>query len=156
MIPLIPDQWKNVALNRLVIGTDSKGSRRGSISEQSPVRIDDRRTIRLLGKRVCNRWWNQPGARARARYVLATSSSSSITIQSTWMATRERVRVSRSETVFNGGACLVGGRYNDEIVRQNGEWKFNKMDVTPFFVVPYHESWADEKTRLSPPRRSDS
>jgi hypothetical protein len=28
MIPLIPDQWKNVALNRLVIGTDSKGSRR--------------------------------------------------------------------------------------------------------------------------------
>jgi hypothetical protein len=61
-----------------------------------------------------------------------------------------------AKKVFNGVACLVAGRYNDEYVRQNGEWKFSKMHVTPFFVVPHNESWADEKTRMRPPRRSDS
>jgi ketosteroid isomerase-like protein len=49
-----------------------------------------------------------------------------------------------AKTVFNGVACRVAGRYNDEYVRQNGKWKFNKMHVTPFFVVPFNESWGQQ------------
>ena len=49
-----------------------------------------------------------------------------------------------AKTVFNGVACRVAGRYSDEYVRHNGEWKFSRMHVTPFFVVPFNESWGQQ------------
>jgi hypothetical protein len=29
-------------------------------------------------------------------------------------------------------------------VRQNGEWKFKKMSLVPYFMVPLKEGWAQE------------
>ena len=41
-------------------------------------------------------------------------------------------------------AFLVAARYDDEYVRQNGEWKFKKMTLIPYFMVPLKEGWAQE------------
>ena len=37
---------------------------------------------------------------------------------------------------------LVAARYNDEYVRQDGQWKFSKMSLVPYFMVPLKEGWA--------------
>jgi hypothetical protein len=39
---------------------------------------------------------------------------------------------------------MVAARYDDEYVRQGGQWKFKKMSLTPYFMVPLHEGWAQE------------
>ncbi len=49
-----------------------------------------------------------------------------------------------AKPIFNGEAFLVAARYDDEYVRQNGEWKFKKMSLTPYFMVPFKEGWAQE------------
>lgn len=35
-------------------------------------------------------------------------------------------------------------RVIDEYVKQDGQWKFKKMSLTPYFMVPLREGWAQE------------
>jgi hypothetical protein len=49
-----------------------------------------------------------------------------------------------AKPIYNGEAFLVAARYNDEYVRQNGQWKFSKMSLVPYFMVPLKEGWAQE------------
>ena len=49
-----------------------------------------------------------------------------------------------AKTVSKGESYVVAGRYDDEYVKQNGEWKFKSMKVLPYFTVPLREGWAQE------------
>jgi SnoaL-like domain len=49
-----------------------------------------------------------------------------------------------AKPIYNGEAFLVAARYDDEYVRQNGQWKFSKMSLVPYFMVPFKEGWAQE------------
>ena len=49
-----------------------------------------------------------------------------------------------AKPIYNGEAFLVAARYDDQYVRQNGEWKFSKMSLVPYFMVPLKEGWAQE------------
>ena len=49
-----------------------------------------------------------------------------------------------AKAVYSGESYLVCGRYDDEYVRVNGKWKFQKMYVTIYFMVPLSEGWAQE------------
>src|SRR5713226_6652271 len=49
-----------------------------------------------------------------------------------------------AKPVYNGESFLVAARYDDEYVKQNGQWKFKKMNLTPYFMVPLREGWAQE------------
>jgi SnoaL-like domain len=49
-----------------------------------------------------------------------------------------------AKPIYNGEAFLVAARYDDEYVRQNGQWKFQKMSLIPYFMVPLKEGWAQE------------
>jgi SnoaL-like domain len=49
-----------------------------------------------------------------------------------------------AKPIYNGEAFLVAARYDDEYSRQNGEWKFKKMSIEPYFMVPFKEGWAQE------------
>jgi hypothetical protein len=49
-----------------------------------------------------------------------------------------------AKPIYNGEAFLVAARYDDEYVRQNGQWKFKKMSLIPYFMVPLKEGWAQE------------
>ncbi len=50
-----------------------------------------------------------------------------------------------AKPVYKGESYLVAGRYDDEYVRQDGQWKFKKMKFTPYFMVPLKEGWAQEQ-----------
>lgn len=49
-----------------------------------------------------------------------------------------------AKTVSKGESYLVAARYDDEYVKQNGQWKFKSMKLTPYFTVPLREGWAQE------------
>ena len=49
-----------------------------------------------------------------------------------------------AKTIAKGEAYVVAARYDDEYVKQNGQWKFKKMSLTPYFTVPLKEGWAQE------------
>ena len=49
-----------------------------------------------------------------------------------------------AKPVYNGESYVVAARYDDEYVRQNGHWKFKKMVLTPYFMVPLKEGWAQD------------
>jgi hypothetical protein len=49
-----------------------------------------------------------------------------------------------AKPVYNGESYVVAARYNDEYVKRDGKWKFSKMSLTPFFMVPLKEGWAGE------------
>jgi len=49
-----------------------------------------------------------------------------------------------AKPVYKGESFLVAARYDDEYVKQNGQWKFKKMGLTPYFMVPLREGWAQE------------
>ena len=49
-----------------------------------------------------------------------------------------------AKPVYKGESYVVAARYDDEYVRQNGIWKFSKMALTPYFMVPLKEGWAQE------------
>jgi hypothetical protein len=49
-----------------------------------------------------------------------------------------------AKPVYNGESYVVAARYNDEYVKRDGQWKFSKMSLTPFFMVPLKEGWAGE------------
>lgn len=43
--------------------------------------------------------------------------------------------------VLDGVAYASAGRYRDEMVRQDGQWRFAKRTVTFFYFVPLAEGW---------------
>ena len=49
-----------------------------------------------------------------------------------------------AKSVSKGESYLVAARYDDEYVKQNGQWKFKSMRLTPYFTVPLREGWAQE------------
>jgi SnoaL-like domain len=49
-----------------------------------------------------------------------------------------------AKPVYNGESYVVAARYDDEYVRQNGHWLFKKMALTPYFMVPLKEGWAQD------------
>ena len=49
-----------------------------------------------------------------------------------------------AKSVSKGESYLVAARYDDEYVKVNGQWKFKKMHLTPYFTVPHNEGWAQE------------
>lgn len=49
-----------------------------------------------------------------------------------------------AKPVYDGESYLVAARYNDEYVKRDGRWKFSKMSLTPYFMVPLKEGWAGE------------
>jgi len=49
-----------------------------------------------------------------------------------------------AKPVYNGEAYVVAARYNDEYVKRDGKWRFSKMSLTPFFMVPLKEGWAGD------------
>ena len=49
-----------------------------------------------------------------------------------------------AKSISKGEAYFVAARYDDEYVKQNGQWKFKKMHLIPYFTVPFKEGWAQE------------
>lgn len=49
-----------------------------------------------------------------------------------------------AKPVYNGESYVVAARYNDEYAKRDGRWRFSKMSLTPFFMVPLKEGWAGE------------
>ncbi|MGE0683063.1 MAG: nuclear transport factor 2 family protein [Candidatus Binatia bacterium] len=49
-----------------------------------------------------------------------------------------------AKSVAKGESYLVAARYDDDYVKQNGQWKFKRMHLTPYFTVPLREGWAQE------------
>lgn len=49
-----------------------------------------------------------------------------------------------AKPIFNGESFLVAARFDDEYIRENGQWKFRKMTLVPYFMVPLKEGWAGE------------
>jgi hypothetical protein len=59
-----------------------------------------------------------------------------------------------ARTINNDEAFIVAGRYDDDCVRQDGEWKFKSMVFEAYYTLPYNESWAQDD-RLKMARRGD-
>src|ERR1700720_2504366 len=49
-----------------------------------------------------------------------------------------------AKPVYNGESYVVAARFNDEYVKRDGRWRFSKMSLTPFFMVPLKEGWAGD------------
>ena len=49
-----------------------------------------------------------------------------------------------AKPIFGGEAFLVAARFNDDYIKRNGQWKFQKMSLLPYFMVPLKEGWAQE------------
>ncbi len=49
-----------------------------------------------------------------------------------------------ARTVNKGIAYVVTGRYDDEYVRVDGEWKFKTMNFDAYYTVPFNEGWAQD------------
>ena len=60
-----------------------------------------------------------------------------------------------ARTINADEAFIVAGRYDDECVRQNGEWKFKSMIFEAYYTLPYNESWVQDE-RLKMARRKDN
>lgn len=46
--------------------------------------------------------------------------------------------------VYKGESYLVAARFDDEYIKDNGRWYFKKVTLTPHFMVPLKEGWAQE------------
>jgi len=46
--------------------------------------------------------------------------------------------------VHKGESYLVAARFDDEYIKENGRWYFRKVTLTPYFMVPLKEGWAQE------------
>ena len=49
-----------------------------------------------------------------------------------------------AKPVYNGESYVVAARYDDEYVKRDGHWKFSRMSLKPYFMVPLKEGWAGE------------
>lgn len=45
-------------------------------------------------------------------------------------------------SVMNGVSYISAGHYEDEMVRQDGAWRFAARRITFYFLAPLHEGWA--------------
>lgn len=59
-----------------------------------------------------------------------------------------------ARTINNGEAFIVAGRYEDDCVRRDGEWKFESMKFEAYYTLPYNEGWAQDD-RLKMARREE-
>ena len=48
-----------------------------------------------------------------------------------------------ARTVRDGQSIMVAARFDDTYVREGAEWRFRSLRLTPFFVAPLSEGWAD-------------
>jgi ketosteroid isomerase-like protein len=46
--------------------------------------------------------------------------------------------------VHKDESYLVAARFDDTYVKENGRWYFKKVNLTPYFMVPLKEGWAQE------------
>jgi hypothetical protein len=46
--------------------------------------------------------------------------------------------------VHKGESYVIACRYNDVYAREGGVWKFKKMALTTFYMVPLREGWAQQ------------
>lgn len=46
--------------------------------------------------------------------------------------------------VYKGESYMVAARFDDEYIKENGRWYFKKVKLTPYFMVPLKEGWAQE------------
>ena len=44
-------------------------------------------------------------------------------------------------TVYQGQAVWIAGRYHNDFVQVNGEWKFRHVRIDAMFVTPYEDGW---------------
>ncbi len=44
-------------------------------------------------------------------------------------------------TVYKGQAVWVAGRYHNDFVRIEGQWKFQHVRIDAIFVTPYEDGW---------------
>ncbi len=51
-------------------------------------------------------------------------------------------------TAGSGRAIWGAGRYEERYVRRDGEWKFQKVKLTPIFWTPYDEGWGKRRSVL--------
>ena len=49
-----------------------------------------------------------------------------------------------AKPVYNGESYVVAARYNDDYLKRDDCWRFSKMSLTPFFMVPPKEGWAGD------------
>nr|WTB28707.1 nuclear transport factor 2 family protein [Streptomyces sp. NBC_00830] len=50
--------------------------------------------------------------------------------------------------VYRGESFLVSGRFDDEYRRVDGRWRFAKVKLEVWFMVPAHEGWASPEDRI--------
>jgi len=43
--------------------------------------------------------------------------------------------------VLDGKSFMVGGRFDDEYVRENGRWLFSRVVLTTWYMVPVEPGW---------------
>lgn len=43
--------------------------------------------------------------------------------------------------VLNGKSLMVGARFDDEYVRENGRWLFSRVILTTWYMVPVEPGW---------------
>jgi ketosteroid isomerase-like protein len=48
--------------------------------------------------------------------------------------------------VQDGKSVIGAGHYDDAYVRVGGEWKFQRRNITLYYLVRHDEGWAGEKT----------
>ena len=46
--------------------------------------------------------------------------------------------------VHKNESYVVAARFDDEYVKESGRWYFKKVKLTPYFMVPLKEGWAQE------------
>ncbi len=44
-------------------------------------------------------------------------------------------------TVYKGQAVWIAGRYSNDFVRIEGQWKFQHVRIDALFVTPYEDGW---------------
>lgn len=44
-------------------------------------------------------------------------------------------------TIYKGRAVWVGGRYHNDFVRVEGQWKFQHVRIDAMFMTPYEDGW---------------
>jgi hypothetical protein len=44
-------------------------------------------------------------------------------------------------TVYKGQAVWIAGRYRNDFVRVQGQWKFRRVRIDGIFVTPYEDGW---------------
>lgn len=46
--------------------------------------------------------------------------------------------------VHKGESYVVAARFDDEYIKEDGTWRFKKVTLTPYFMMPLKEGWAQE------------